>query len=340
MGLFLSLNFFRDGKVPHGSSPMLRRSFTHRFTRTLVTKSGSVYTRKVSPVLFSEEEFWAVSKLQHPSLLPYSKFYSADNGYTLERPFIGCETLELFICRNECLTYGDTAKLLVHIASAVQYCHENMVIVKSLRPSNILLTDHGPVIVDFGMNAVFMDNTERDDTPGSFLHLGPEIFTGDSEPSFEKDIWALGLIAYLLFNRRYPWPTNNLPHLMKSMMECNITFLQGVPADVRMLVSTMLSKNKANRPPIKTVVRSLKRLSCLNDNKNSVGVKGSVEPVKSTQLSSGIPVPITRETKIASTSVKQLQVVPKTASFVGWRIREDGEPFIVMRSDSYDVFSE
>ncbi|MCI0378517.1 MAG: serine/threonine protein kinase [Gemmataceae bacterium] len=125
--------------------------------------------------------------------------------------------------------------LMTNVARAVHYAHEHGILHRDLKPGNILLDEHGKVmVVDFGLAKMF-DQREGDQTEsasdgsdsscssppdesltavgawlGTAAYMAPEQVRGQSmQVGPGADLWALGVILYELLVGRLPFEGNN-----------------------------------------------------------------------------------------------------------------------------------
>lgn len=96
---------------------------------------------------------------------------------------------------------------------AINYMHQKNITHRDLKPENILLEykdkDRLEIkISDFGFSCFFEPKDGLDLVLGSPLYMAPEIIKGHKYNE-KADIWAIGVITYMLLSGRNPFPGKN-----------------------------------------------------------------------------------------------------------------------------------
>jgi serine/threonine protein kinase len=88
--------------------------------------------------------------------------------------------------------------------------HDKKIVHGDIKPGNILLTEKDiPKISDFGVASILHE--KKFPIPffrGSSCWAAPEVLKGDA-PSFQSDLFSMGIICYLLLARRHPFFPND-----------------------------------------------------------------------------------------------------------------------------------
>ena len=131
-----------------------------------------------------------------------------------ESHYIGMELVRGTSLRDAILSNGALApvtvcQILVQCAEALEYAHSHNVVHKDIKPENIFLTESGELkIVDFG-SAVLNDARAQasGDIVGTPEYMAPEQLRGDIVGP-TADIYALGVMTYLMLVGCFPFPPN------------------------------------------------------------------------------------------------------------------------------------
>jgi calcium-dependent protein kinase len=116
--------------------------------------------------------------------------------------------------REDKYSEADAAATLRQIVRVVAHGHSLGVIHRDLKPDNFLVSDDGKTLkcTDFGFAVLCPTLEYRDNGPrGTTEYLPPEAFGGIY--SDKSDIWACGIILYILLTGLFPFPDR---HSIKS----------------------------------------------------------------------------------------------------------------------------
>ncbi|MFD1505447.1 serine/threonine protein kinase [Georgenia yuyongxinii] len=107
-------------------------------------------------------------------------------------------TLEEDVAEDGPFTPSELSTLAHGLADALRAIHAVGVVHRDFKPGNVMMSEHGPVIIDFGIAQVADDArlTQTGMVTGTPGYLDPEVIAG-AEPSPVCDWW--GWAAVLLF---------------------------------------------------------------------------------------------------------------------------------------------
>jgi serine/threonine protein kinase len=143
-------------------------------------------------------------------------------------------------------------KFIFHqIHEGVKFIHSKNVIHRDLKPNNILFLDKEKthvVIIDFGISGIANGRSREIIKAGTIKYIPPEMTSGDHFQSSSKiDIWALGVILYLMNFKIFPFDGNDNDVMEKIAFE-PLKFPYGIKIKKSLikLINGMMEKN-ANR---------------------------------------------------------------------------------------------
>jgi serine/threonine protein kinase len=146
--------------------------------------------------------------------------------------------------------------LLLPIAEALDYAHNQKTIHRDVKPSNILLTQRGqPMLTDFGI-AKILDLEETQDLTGTNATVGtPEYMAPEQviakTVDRRADIYSLGIVFYEMVTGRKPFiadtPMAVLIKQATSPLPRPKSFAPNLPDDVERILLKALAKQPDNR---------------------------------------------------------------------------------------------
>lgn len=151
-----------------------------------------------------------LARLDHPNI---SKLF--DGGVTADGlPYFVMEYVDgrpiTTHCDDNRLDINQRLRLFQKVCAAIAYAHQNLVVHRDIKPTNILVTDEGePKLLDFGISKVLRpDGLQTETAPELRLltpeYASPEQFTGDRITT-ASDIYSLGVVLYELLSGHRPF---------------------------------------------------------------------------------------------------------------------------------------
>lgn len=196
------------------------------------------------------------ARLEHPNIVPIYHVGETADGfpyYTMKYAAAG----SLLQARHPLLEHPrQSAALIMKVARAVHYAHENGVLHRDLKPGNILLDSHGePLVSDFGLarcEAVSSYLTRSLSSFGTPGYIAPEQADGPAARlTPAADVYSLGAILFELLTGRTPFVGDNAFAVMKQSAEESAPKVRSlapqVDRDLEVICERCLEREPADR---------------------------------------------------------------------------------------------
>lgn len=156
------------------------------------------------------DERQILAALEHPGIARLIDGGVDDSGC----PWLAMEYVEGVSitdwARDRALSVRATIELVLRICDAVEFAHRNLIVHSDIKPSNILVADGAPKLLDFGIAKVLAQNDdsgERTRTMAQLLtpdYAAPELLAGGAVTT-SVDVYALGVLLYELLSGNKPY---------------------------------------------------------------------------------------------------------------------------------------
>lgn len=147
------------------------------------------------------------------------------------------------------LDWQVAGRVCAEISAGLAAAHGHGIVHRDVKPANIVLTDSGAKILDFGVAARIGHPSERV-LFGTPAYLAPERL--DGHPAGPAgDVYAIGVLLYQCLTGRIPWPVDTdeqVLHAHRFTPPVPLPHITGLPPEVAELCAASLAKNPRNRP--------------------------------------------------------------------------------------------
>lgn len=152
-----------------------------------------------------EREAASLRKINHPSVAAMLDLEIDDDEMFIVYELIEGPTLDTWVADNGPLSSQQLADTATDLYDALAAVHEAGVIHRDMKPNNIIMSDHGPVLIDFGLAHGLEDHrlTRTGLVMGTPGYLAPELVNGQA-PSQSSDLWGWGAVLAFAATGRLP----------------------------------------------------------------------------------------------------------------------------------------
>jgi len=152
-----------------------------------------------------------LARLDHPNITCLLDGGTTDDGlpyFVME--YIQGEPIDVY-CDQHQLTVAERLKLFLAACSAVAYAHQNLVVHRDIKASNVIVTKEGtPRLLDFGIAKLLAPGSgpgNLTETPLRLLtpeYASPEHVRGGATTT-SSDVYSLGVLLYRLLTGHSPY---------------------------------------------------------------------------------------------------------------------------------------
>jgi Tol biopolymer transport system component len=223
-----------------------------------------------------EREARAISSLNHPNICHLYDIGSQDGADYLVMEFLEGETLAERV-RRGALPLHEVFKVGIAVAEALAFAHRSGIVHRDLKPGNIMLTQGGAKLMDFGLaKSLGPQNASSGSGPapsftamptmsgpsplsplttagsiiGTIQYMAPEQIEG-KEADGRSDIFALGAVLYEMVTGKRPFAGKSQISLASAILESDpqpvSTVNPQTPSALEHVVTTCLQKNPEER---------------------------------------------------------------------------------------------
>nr|GAT48693.1 predicted protein [Mycena chlorophos] len=154
----------------------------------------------------------------HPNICPLLDFFEDNHYYYLVLPASlpdqlpnqsapSSDLFDLVESFPQGLPPASIRSYLGQMADALSFLHSRGIVHRDIKDENVVLAPHGKcILIDFGSSGL----TKKggwDTFSGTLDYAGPEILRGERYEGKEQDVWAFGVVAYVLLVGECPFMT-------------------------------------------------------------------------------------------------------------------------------------
>ena len=194
-------------KLGSGSMGVVYKAEDTKLKRTVALKFLSSHAGSRADQDRFLLEAQAAAALDHPNICTVYEIGEADGETFIAQAYIDGPRVDERISAHT-LSVDEAIDIGIQAAQGLQHAHERGIVHRDVKPSNLMLTSSGRVVImDFGVALVpgSMKLTKTGCTLGTLLYMSPEQANGN-EVDHRSDIWSLGALIYEMIAGEPPFP--------------------------------------------------------------------------------------------------------------------------------------
>ncbi|XP_034391077.1 serine/threonine-protein kinase H1 homolog [Cyclopterus lumpus] len=176
-----------------------------------------------------ESELCVLRRVRHTNIIQLMEvFETAERVYMVMELATGGELFDRIIARGS-FTERDATRVLQMVLDGVKYLHTLGITHRDLKPENLLYyhpgSDSKIIITDFGLASSRKKGDEclMKTTCGTPEYIAPEILVRKPYTN-AVDMWALGVISYILLSGTMPFEDDNRMRLYRQILKGKYSF--------------------------------------------------------------------------------------------------------------------
>ena len=199
------------------------------------------------------QEAQTASKLDHPNICTIHGIDETEEGQLyIAMSFYEGENLKERIKRGP-LPIDDLISILLQIVQGLEKAHQEDIVHRDVKPSNIMITRDGAVkILDFGL-AKLQGGTKITQTAailGTIPYMSPEQTQGQ-EVDQRTDVWSTGVVLYKALTGQLPFKGTAAVSIINAIMNKSpippMELRKDIPEELERIVYKCLRKDKKER---------------------------------------------------------------------------------------------
>ncbi|XP_039079331.1 serine/threonine-protein kinase H1 isoform X2 [Hyaena hyaena] len=170
-----------------------------------------------------ESELRVLRRVRHANIIQLVEvFETQERVYMVMELATGGELFDRIIAKGS-FTERDATRVLQMVLDGVRYLHALGITHRDLKPENLLYyhpgTDSKIIITDFGLASARKkgDDCLMKTTCGTPEYIAPEVLVRKPYTN-SVDMWALGVIAYILLSGTMPFEDDNRTRLYRQIL--------------------------------------------------------------------------------------------------------------------------
>ncbi len=205
---------------------------------------------KAANAKFRKEAAICQKLAPHPGIIRLKEVVEDDGKVVLIQEYVAGPTLDDLL-KGE-LPEPQVEQIVMQLIDVVAHAHRHRIMHRDIKPGNIIIREDGQLkLLDYGAAKILKDKDISATMVGSRPFMAPEQIMGESE--LRSDIWAIGVIMYLLYTGELPFYSENEKFLIDLILEREPTPPRELNPDLapelEAIILKCLKKNPQERYP-------------------------------------------------------------------------------------------
>jgi len=242
-------SYLIQNTIGSGNYGKVKRAIHVHTHREVAVKILNKTTMQPVDLERSKRECEILQQLDHPNIVKLLEAHETERKLYLFLELVGGTDLKTHILQKN--PEMQEKRLIFHqLVSAIAFCHQNSIIHRDLKQTNILVDgDNNNIkLIDFGLSNYTEEGKLRSTFCGSPAFAAPEMLTGTQYTGPEVDVWSLGVVLYLMITNKLPFES------VGQLLSGRYTPPDISDSDLQDLVKIMLESDPQKRATIPQIM--------------------------------------------------------------------------------------
>ena len=206
---------------------------------------------------------------KHPSIIKLISTFQTKKKLFFVLEYAQNKDLHYLMKKMHILPNNISKQIIAELVNVIEYLHiKKNISHNDLKPSNIMLNKNNHIkLIDFSTAKIHgkifdksvgkfveSENFISDEINGTIDYLSPEIINHSITDYRTNDIWALGIIIYLLYNGEVPFKGKTDFLTCQNIKQGKFTYInENIPEDVKDLLNNILEVDIKKRYNIQQI---------------------------------------------------------------------------------------
>jgi len=201
-----------------------------------------------------QREAQAAAKLSHQNVVHVLDAGRSGDVHYVSLEYIDGETVDKLLQRGGRIAVDKALKIVIQVAKALRYAHENGMVHRDVKPENIVVAADGTAkLAGVGLAKAFDESgSGKQKLFGTPHYMAPEQALGKAVDA-RTDIYSLGATFYHMLTGRTPFQGSTVVEVLRAHVESALSPIQEaapeVPDSVAFIVERMMAKAPEKRYP-------------------------------------------------------------------------------------------
>jgi Protein kinase domain len=198
-----------------------------------------------------EREIKILSKLKHPNIIKLITTIETAHTINLVFEYVsGCSLLDYIKNRSSKKIKEIEAKsIFKQIIQALEFCHSIGVSHRDIKLENVLLDEkHNVKLIDFGFSTFISSEKKVQLFCGTLNYMAPEILANQESLGAPTDIWAAGVLLFVLITGTFPFKAFSTKELYSKIQKKVYNVPPTISSEAKELFNKIFENDPHKRP--------------------------------------------------------------------------------------------